>query len=173
MPPADAERTTQADQAQSDRFLEDYLLFLLAAASASASAGFHAIVRDRGLRVPEWRALACLHDEDGQMITRLAALALMEQSAMTRVIERMEERGLVTRRGDTRDRRRVRVFLTPEGRSLVEALVRHARAHESQVLELLPAAERQTLKASLALLIQALPDNPLDVSTPRDSAGPA
>lgn len=171
MPPDDIERTAPTEPGQSHRFLEDYLLFLLAAASASASAGFHAIVRDRGLRVPEWRALACLHDKDGQMITRLAALALMEQSAMTRVIERMEERGLVIRRGDTRDRRRVRVFLTPEGRSLVEALVQHARAHEAQVLELLPSVERQTLKASLALLIQALPDNPLDVSTQRGPAG--
>src|SRR5690554_6655220 len=103
-------------------FLGDYLLFLLAASSASASAGFHAIARAHGLRVPEWRALACLHDNDGQMITRLAALALMEQSAMTRVIERMEERGLVLRRGDARDRRRVRVYLSPAGRTLVADL---------------------------------------------------
>jgi len=171
MPPTRTEHTAPNDEGQSHRFLDDYLLFLLAAASASASAGFHAIVRDQGLRVPEWRALACLFDKDGQMITRLAALALMEQSAMTRIIERMEERGLVTRRGDTRDRRRVRVYLAPEGRALVETLVRHARAHEAQVLSLLPAGERQSLKASLALLIQALPDNPLGVSTPSASVG--
>lgn len=157
---APAEEPT-ADEPAPERFLEDYLLFLLAAASASASAGFHQIIRDHGLRVPEWRALACLHDQDGQMITRLAALALMEQSAMTRVIERMEERELVERRGDIRDRRRVRVFLAPQGRALVTALVDKARGHEASIMALLPTAERQRLKRSLARLIEALPDNPM------------
>lgn len=143
------------------RFLEDYLLFLLAAASASASAGFHAIVRQNGLRVPEWRVLACLHDRDGQMVTRLAALALMEQSAMTRVVERMEERGLVTRRSDPRDRRRVRVFLAPEGRTLLEPLLKLAREQEAQILACLPPEQCRALKPMLASLLAALPGNPL------------
>ena len=142
-------------------FLNDYLLFLLAAASASASAGFHAIVRQNGLRVPEWRVLACLHDRDGQMVTRLAALALMEQSAMTRVVERMEERGLVTRQGDARDRRRVRVFLAPDGRSLLEPLLKRAREQEAQVLACLPPTQRHALKPVLADLLKSLPGNPL------------
>jgi DNA-binding MarR family transcriptional regulator len=150
-------------------FLGDYLLFLLAAASASASAGFHAIVRARGLRVPEWRVLACLHDRDGQMITRLAALALMEQSAMTRVVERLEERGLVLRQGDARDRRRVRVHLSPAGRKLVSGLVEKAREHEAEVLALLPAEQRPALKPLLAALLAALPGNPLDQHAAADA----
>lgn len=171
MPPTQTAPETKTDDGSAHRFLEDYLLFLLAAASASASAGFHAIVRDHGLRVPEWRALACLHDKDGQMITRLAALALMEQSAMTRVIERMEERSLVERRGDMRDRRRVRVFLAPKGQAVVHALVQQAREHEAQVMALLPAGERNRIKASLMRLIQALPNNPLLINEPESDIG--
>lgn len=166
MQPTPSSPALPADDGNTHRFLEDYLLFLLAAASASASAGFHQIIRDNGLRVPEWRALACLHDKDGQMITRLAALALMEQSAMTRVIERMEERRLVERRGDTRDRRRVRVHLAAEGRALVDMLVAEARAHEARVMAVLPPAEHQRLKKSLAHLIRALPNNPLLINEP-------
>lgn len=163
-PLADAPAVAPAVDGNSHQFLEDYLLFLLAAASASASAGFHQIIRENGLRVPEWRALACLHDKDGQMITRLAALALMEQSAMTRVIERMEERKLVQRRGDTRDRRRVRVYLAPQGRAMADTLVAEARGHEARIMALLPPAEHQRLKQSLARLIKALPNNPLQVN---------
>ncbi|MCC5987596.1 MAG: winged helix-turn-helix transcriptional regulator [Pararhodobacter sp.] len=165
--PIDTATTTGPAAAPADSitegapFLGDYLLFLLAAASASASAGFHAIVRQNGLRVPEWRVLACLHDRDGQMVTRLAALALMEQSAMTRVIERMEERSLVTRRSDPRDRRRVRVFLAPDGRALLEALLNLARDQEAQVLACLPPEQRRALKPMLASLLAALPGNPL------------
>lgn len=165
-----ASTTAPDDLAGGDgRFLDDYLLFLLAAASASASAGFHAIVRRHGLRVPEWRVLACLHDRDGQMITRLAALALMEQSAMTRVIERMEERGLVTRRSDSRDRRRVRVHLAPTGQAMLKPLLTLARDQETQVLACLPAEQRSALKPMLASLLDALPGNPL--ARPNDVDG--
>lgn len=154
--------------ARKGAFLQDYLLFLLAAASASASAGFHAIVRQHGLRVPEWRVLACLHDSDGQMLTRLAALALMEQSAMTRVVERMTERGLLERRGDSRDRRRVRVYLSAQGRAILAPLMRLAREQEAQVLGSLPPEQRAALKPMLVSLLAALPDNPLDAE-PEDS----
>jgi len=153
--------------AETGGFLDNYLLFLLAAASTAASAGFHAIARAEGLKVAEWRALASLHDEDGQMITRLAALALMEQSAMTRVIERLEDRQLVRRAGDSRDRRRVRVCLTPEGRKLLEKLIPQARAHEAGLLAALPAGHRDAIKPLLAGLLASLPGNALT----RDDAG--
>lgn len=142
-------------------FLSDYLLFLLAAASASASAGFHAQARALGLKVPEWRVLACLHDEDGQMITRLAALALMEQSAMTRVVERMAARGLVRRESDSLDRRRVRVWLSSEGRQRVTALIARAKEHEAEVLSLLSADQQAQIKPMLVRLVASLPGNPL------------
>ena len=70
-------------------FVADYLLYLLAAASEAASAQFHDKVRKAGLRVPEWRVLASLHDSDGAMITNLAKIALAEQSRLTRIIVQM------------------------------------------------------------------------------------
>jgi len=161
-PAAEPPEIAAETAAETGGFLSDYLLFLLTAASSSASAGFHAQARELGLKVPEWRALGCLHDQDGQMITRLAALALMEQSAMTRVIERMEERGLVRRSGDARDRRRVRVHLPEAGRAVAEDLVPRARAHEADVLALLPPEARGQIKPLLSALLAALPDNPLE-----------
>ncbi|WP_293451005.1 MarR family transcriptional regulator [Planktotalea sp.] len=117
------------------KFVADYLLFLLAAASDGASAQFHAKVRSQGLRVPEWRVLACLHDRDGAMITQLARIALVEQSRLTRIIVQMEERELLIRQSDPDDGRRVRVFLTPAGRALTNQLVPQAQAHEQALLE--------------------------------------
>ena len=136
-------------KASQARFLPDYLLFLLATASASASAGFHEIVGAAGLRVPEWRVLASLSDEDGQMVTHLARLSLMEPSRLTRVIEKMVERGLATRQGDEADRRRVRVWLTPAGRSMAAGMITEARAHEARLLELLGPEDGAMLKALL------------------------
>ena len=52
----------QGLEADTGEFVPGYLLYLLAAASDAASAQFHAHVRTEGLRVPEWRVLACLND---------------------------------------------------------------------------------------------------------------
>ncbi len=137
-------------------FVPDYLLYLLAAASEAASAQFHAKVRTMGLRVPEWRVLACLSDQDGAMITQLARVALAEQSRLTRIIAQMEQRGLLTRRNDPEDGRRVRVFLTDQGRDLAAKLVPQAREHEAALLKLLQSNEGAHLKPALKSLLGAL-----------------
>lgn len=143
-------------------FVSDYLLYLLAAASDGASAQFHQTVRAAGLRVPEWRVLACLMDGDGAMITHLAALALVEQSRLTRIILQMEERGLVARRGDAADKRRVRVFLTQTGRKIATGLIEQARIHEAALMKTLSGGDGARLKPALRSLLQALEDAQAD-----------
>lgn len=140
------------EEDSSGAFVTDYTLFLLAAVSALASEEFHARVRAEGLRVPEWRVLACLADADGQMVTRLAALALIEQSRLTRIIAQMERRGLVIRRADPEDGRRVRVFLTDGGRALAGRLIAAARSHEAAWLARVPGGRGPLLKETLAAL---------------------
>lgn len=140
------------DCREGEGFVPGYLLYLLATASDFASDDFHARIRERGVRVPEWRVLACLADNDGWMVTQLAQLALMEQSRLTKIIDQMVLRELVTRRSDKRDRRRVRVYLTVQGRRLAEELVAEARAHETALTEPLPPGETAHLKDVLKRL---------------------
>ncbi len=137
-------------------FVSSYLLYLLAAVSDRASAQFHAHARTQGLRVPEWRVLACLMDEDGAMVTRLAQLSLMEQSRLTKIIDQMAGRGLVSRHSDPRDGRRVRVYLTNAGRSLAGRLVIDAQKHEAEVLSRLEPDEAAILKPVLQKLLSSL-----------------
>jgi len=134
-------------------FVTSYLLYLLAAVSDRASAEFHAHARAAGLRVPEWRVLACLADEDGAMVTRLARLSLMEQSRLTRIIDQMAERGLVSRRSDPEDRRRVRVFLTDAGRDLALRLIADAREHEARILDTLGTEDSDRIKSILKAML--------------------
>lgn len=141
---------------QAPGFVSDYLLYLLAAASDAASAQFHQKVRAAGLRVPEWRVLACLLDSDGAMITQLATVALAEQSRLTRIILQMENRGLVIRRGDAADKRRVRVHLTAQGRTLARDLVTEAKQHETALIQALSGGDGARLKPALRSLLDAL-----------------
>lgn len=137
-------------------FVTSYLLYLLAAVSDRASAEFHAHARAAGLRVPEWRVLACLADEDGAMVTRLARLSLMEQSRLTRVIDQMADRGLVSRRSDPEDRRRVRVFLSDGGRDLALRLIGDAREHEARILNALGGEDAERIKSILTTMLSEL-----------------
>ncbi|MFY9210635.1 MAG: MarR family winged helix-turn-helix transcriptional regulator [Aestuariivita sp.] len=143
----------------SPSFVGDYLLYLLAAVSDRASGQFHDHVRLDGLRVPEWRVLACLSDEDGAMVTELARLSLLEQSRLTRIIDQMAAKGLVSRGADPADARRVRVFLTRHGRALATRLVDDAQAHEKGLLALLTEQEAAVLKPVLKALLARLEDD--------------
>ena len=137
-------------------FVFDYLLYLLAASSEKASEQFHDQVRARGLRVPEWRVLACLADTDGMMITRLASLSLLEQSRMTRIIAQMENKNLVRRTVDTADKRRVRVQLTDKGREVADRLVAEAKTHEAALLSSLADTDAARIKGVLRVLLNRL-----------------
>ncbi|MEO0389778.1 MAG: MarR family transcriptional regulator [Pseudomonadota bacterium] len=146
--------------AEAEPFVDGYLLYLLAAASERASRQFHAQIRKRGVRVPDWRVLATLVDRDGMILTELAVIALLEQSRMTRVIDQMETRGLVRRQTDEADRRRVNISLTEPGRALARDLVAEARAHEFRVLSALTGTDAARIKPVLQTMLRTLNETP-------------
>lgn len=149
-------------------FVPNYLLYLLAAASEAASDRFHSYVRTRGLRVPEWRVMACLVDWDGSMVTELARYAMIEQSRLTKIIIQMDARGLVKRKSDPKDGRRVRVFLTSQGRELARDLVTDAKAHELELLKSFEAGEGAEIKQTLRALIRHLESDQSDLPYKKD-----
>ena len=123
-------------KAAEPRFVDDYLLSLLARASHVVSAEFHDRLRGRGVSVPVWRVLS----GGPETVTVLAEACLLQQPTMTKVLDRMERSGLVTRQQDARDRRLVRVHLAPKGEAMLEELLTAARAHEAEVVARHPDA---------------------------------
>lgn len=117
---------------ESPRFVDGYLLALLARASHAASAGFHAQLKARGVAVPVWRVLATLEGAtEGVTVGELADVCLMQQPTMSKLLDRMAADGLVARQ---RQGRMMRIRLTPPGAALAAELVAEARAHEAALL---------------------------------------
>lgn len=137
-----------------ERFVDDYLLYLLARASSEVSAQFHAHLKQHGLQVAEWRVLATLSDGDGMTVGELAARALQRQPTMTKTIDRMVRSGLVTRRKGEPDRRQVRIYITPDGRNRVRDALSAAKLHEADVLSDYGPDEARRLKSMLQGLIE-------------------
>lgn len=135
------------------RFIDDYLLYLLARASHLISSEFHEQLRRRGIAVPVWRVLASLVGNEGETVTGLAETCLLQQPTMTKLLDRMVRDGLVRRAQDTRDRRVVRVALTERGETMVGDLLDAAQRHESEVLARHPQADSAQLRELLRAII--------------------
>ena len=136
----------------SPRFVDDYLLSLLARASHVVSSEFHERLRQRGVTVPVWRVLATLSGGKGETVSSLANACLLQQPTMTKVLDRMERDGLVRRKQDAEDRRLVRIHTTPRGDAMVADLLQAARQHEAEILARHPesAAIKDLLRALIA-----------------------
>jgi MarR family transcriptional regulator, organic hydroperoxide resistance regulator len=137
------------------RFVDDYLSYLLGRAAHAVYMDFHATVRDAGFSALEWRVMAQLSGTDGLTIGELAREALAQQPTLTKLIQRMEKLGWVTRHADAQDARRTLVYETPAGRAAVAKLLAAAKHHEERVLAPFSAAEAAALKKSLRAMIAA------------------
>jgi DNA-binding MarR family transcriptional regulator len=134
-------------------FVDGYLAALLAQASHLISSEFHAVVRGQGLAISEWRVLATLADSPPMSIGRLARTALVKQPTVTRLLDRMQEKGHVGRSAHGSDRRVTLVAITPAGRRLVDGLIVLAREHEERVLAPFGLARAEALKTTLRRIV--------------------
>ena len=86
---------------------------------------------------------------DGLRITDLGEDVLLTQPGMSRMIARLEARGLVERRAHESDRRTYALHLTDKGKATMETISRVAREHRQDLLAALSAEEQATLSALL------------------------
>lgn len=139
-------------------FVDDYLPALLAQASHLVSGEFHRVVTARGFTVSEWRVLATLAGAQPMSIGTLARLAVLKQPTVTRVLDRMQDRGHIRRTAHESDRRVTLISITPSGSRLVAKLIEEAKEHERRVLEPFGLERSAELKAILKQMID-LHDN--------------
>jgi DNA-binding MarR family transcriptional regulator len=139
----------------SERFVDQYLGYLLGQANHALYKSFDAHVRQAGLSSIEWRVLATLHDGAPLTVSQLAHEVLSKQPTVTKLVQRMAEQGWVTLLADAADQRRTLVTASPAGKKLVRPLLEKARAQESQMLGALAASEQAALKKLLAKLARA------------------
>ena len=96
-------------------FLTRSLRYLLRAPSDDLRAEF-------GLDAGDVGVLAVVDTNPGVTQNDLAASLVLKKSAVTRVVQRLEKRGFLSRRRSTSDRRANRLTLTPEGAQLAGAV---------------------------------------------------
>ena len=72
------------------------------------------------IKTPHLDILINLYRREGISQQELARKLLVGRSNMSMLLPHLEKRGLIERRGDGRDKRVLRLFLTPEGKVVTE-----------------------------------------------------
>ncbi|MEM8802246.1 MAG: MarR family transcriptional regulator [Pseudomonadota bacterium] len=85
---------------------------------------FDAKLAPHGITISQAWVLAHLWQEDGLSQSRIAERMDVATVTTSKLIDRLEERGFVTRRVDPSDRRSNLVFATHDGRALVRVLTK-------------------------------------------------
>lgn len=121
-----------------------------------------------GVTRAQWRALARINRQPGLRQVELADQLDVEAITLCRIIDRLEESGLVERQRDPADRRAWRLLLTDKAKPLVTRLGALADDFADEVLSGLTSVERDALRTALA----SIRDN-VAIGNPRKKASNA
>jgi len=120
-----------------------------------------------GLTFVQWVTLMRLRDDPALTAGDLCRDLHHDSGAFTRVLDHLEERGLVRRERSETDRRVVRLSLTPEGQQAVQAMVPVVVGRLNNALQDFSAAEVATLAKLLRRLTTRLETGAPCVAAPR------
>jgi len=106
----------------------------------------------------QFQVLAALRRRDPLPMTagELARAAILTTGAMTAVLDRLDEQGLIRREIDAEDRRARRVTITEKGRNLIDRALEQRLAQHRALNAALTLDERETLSVILRKLLIAV-----------------
>lgn len=126
--------------------------FYLASLDRQNRENMNAALRPHGLKVADWRILSCLEHIPSLAVSDLAELTVVERSVASRLVDRLIERGLLSKTASEADKRFAEVSLTAGGRAKLgetEAAVADLR---DQLFGGLTAEDRENLLRMLQTL---------------------
>lgn len=97
------------------------------------------------LNMHDWRALAVLDYLGAAPLQVLAQRAGVQKSQMSRTTAALEEKGLIARKDNPRDKRSTLLRLTEEGKAVVRAVLVTSRERNRRILAHLSEEERVVL----------------------------
>lgn len=83
---------------------------------------FRPHLNESGLTDQQWRIIRALNEVDELEIVELGKSCCLHAASLSRILPKLEFDGLVSRRSNKNDQRRVIVSLTPKGRRLFAAV---------------------------------------------------
>ncbi|MFB2649930.1 MarR family winged helix-turn-helix transcriptional regulator [Shewanella mangrovisoli] len=134
--------------------LEAHLGFWLRFVSNHVSGRFRVLLEQEGVNVTEWIALRTLFAKDETTHGELILALGMTKGAASKIISRLEEKGLAWRKLAEGCAREQVLQLTEAGKALVPQLAALADANDSYFFGHLSVSEQETLSQTMQALVQ-------------------
>jgi DNA-binding MarR family transcriptional regulator len=132
------------------------LTYLIKRLELAVRAAMDDIVGELGVTVPQYTALSVLERHPGMSGAQLARRSFVSRQAGGEMLGSLERKGLVGRVPDAKNRRVLRIALTPEGRALLAACDTAMDELESQMLRTLSGPDADRMRAVLEACTAAL-----------------
>ncbi|UWZ49282.1 MarR family transcriptional regulator [Dactylosporangium matsuzakiense] len=136
--------------------LRAHLGYVLSEAERAVNRGLATALQSEGVTVEQWRILQALSDGRGHSMGDLAEAALMPHPTLTKAVDRLVDGALVYRRQDPNDRRRVAVYLSESGTTLLARLDHAATGHHRAVEDAFGSERAERLMRELTDLIDSM-----------------
>lgn len=135
---------------RSDR-TDDAPAWLIQRASRTLRVLFLRLMESRasGITPEMWLVLSRLYARDGQYQTQIADGTFRDRPNTSRILSGLEARGYVRREKDAVDMRRVRIFLTHQGKEFVQDIAPIAAKTRDMLYEGLTDEEMRVLRGAL------------------------
>lgn len=102
---------------------EDSIGFLLHQAKLRLTQAMDERIGDLGITAAQWVVLKQIALRSGETASALCKCSGCDTGSMTRMLDRLEEKGLIRRERSTADRRVVMLHVTEAGQALLPAIV--------------------------------------------------
>ncbi len=134
--------------------LEDHLGYWLRCLSNFVSGSFEKKLSGHDISVAQWVCLRTLFESGGVTLNQAAQLIGVDKSSLSRMAERLVQRGLITR-AEGGDRRSVGLTLTVAGKKLVPQLARLADENDYVFFKALDETQRKDFLTTIQKLLSA------------------
>jgi homoprotocatechuate degradation regulator HpaR len=128
---------------------------------------FRPHLHDHDLTDQQWRIVRALMEADAIEIGDLSERCCIHPASLSRILPKLESSGLVTRRSNADDKRRVMVAIAPQGRRLFASMAPDSEASYAAIARKLGAKRLQDTYRVLDELIAALGDKQSDARSGR------
>ena len=105
-----------------------------------------------GLTRSQWWLLTYLFFKDGINQSELAILMDMEKAPLSRLLDRMEKKGWVIRKNESKDRRTKNIYLSESIKPLISSMRDKAAEYRRESLSILTDKDRNKIKTILQIL---------------------
>ncbi|HEY1943682.1 MAG TPA: MarR family transcriptional regulator [Roseiarcus sp.] len=113
---------------------------------------FEQRTRDQGLTRAQWQTIVYLARQEGVHQACLAEMLEIEPMTLVRILDRLEQRGVIERRQDPEDRRAWRLYLKEAARPLLAAMQPLGEATRAEALEGVSDTDRDRVMQILTLM---------------------